>query len=190
MRLSPLRLLPLVLVGTVCAAAAQTVTLYPPMDSVTKKYDEGRSCFSFKYGARKDVVKKTKEWELGYGFLAIGKQDWFTLSHFDGSRSVMKDLGELKWEDSFVIPALEPLPEQPKGQPRQITIDSSADTHEAWAKSATLSAKVALSHIYLVRVKDEAADFYVMFRVEEFEQGRHCTISWRLVPSSKIVQKQ
>lgn len=190
MKMSALRLLSIIVLGALCAgASAQTVTLYPPMDPVTKKYDEGKACYSFKHGARKDVVKIVRDWELGYGFLAIAEQDWFTLSHFDGSRSVMRDLGELEWEDHFVVPALEPLPELPKGQPRQITIDSSGDTHQAWAKSTNIFAKVALGHIYLVHVKDEAADFYVMFRVVEFEQGKHCTITWRRVPLAQVPEK-
>jgi hypothetical protein len=32
-------------------------------------------------------------------------------------------------------------------------------------------------------VKDAQADFYVLFRVEEIEQGVHCTISWAQIPA-------
>jgi hypothetical protein len=47
----------------------------------------------------------------------------------------MKELGDYKWSDSFKIPALEPLPELKQGERRQITVDSSADTHQQWAKT-------------------------------------------------------
>jgi hypothetical protein len=112
MKISASGVLLAVSLSTVCAAAlAQTVTLSPPHDPTTKKYDEGKSCFSFKLGALKEVVlKQTKrnDWDLGYGFLSIGGQDWFRL-HF-ASRSVIKDLGELKWDDPVTVPPLEPLP--------------------------------------------------------------------------------
>ncbi len=186
MRISLLRILSFVgLIAIFTRASAQTVTvtLYPPTDPVTKKYDEGKACFSFKYGLIKQITKK--DWQLGYGFLSISEQDWFVLNRSLQSRSVIKDLGEHKWEDSFPVPVLEPLSRLREGERREITVDSSAGTHQAWAKSTNMFAKVVLGHIYLVHVRDEAADFYAMFRVEEFEQRKYCTITWRLVPPAK-----
>jgi hypothetical protein len=37
--------------------------------------------------------------------------------------------------------------------------------------------------MYLVRVKDDQADFYVLFRIEELAQGDHCTIRWKRIPA-------
>src|SRR5262249_4317432 len=106
MRISASRALLGIAVSTVCAVAlAQTVTLSPPFDPDRKKYDEGKACFSFKLGLLKEIVlKETKrnDWDLGYGFLAIDGQDWFTL-HF-ASRSVIKDLGELNWDSQVTVP--------------------------------------------------------------------------------------
>src|SRR5260370_23058625 len=105
--------------------AAQTVTLVPPRDPVTGKYDEGKSCFSFKYGLAKEITKG--RWDLGYGFLSISDQDWFTLNPTSNENcSVIRDLGKLDWKGPFTVPVLEPLPELPKGKWREITIDSSA----------------------------------------------------------------
>src|SRR5215831_8889398 len=105
MRILALRILAIILLSAMHAAAfTQTVTLRPPRDPVTKKYDEGKACFSFKSGLLKEVTKK--DWELGYGFLRISEQDWFTVNTSRESRSVIKDLGELKWEDSFTVPPL------------------------------------------------------------------------------------
>ena len=165
-----------------CAEAiTQRVTLYPPQDAVTATYDEGRACLSFRYGMVKQFTRE--EWDLGYGLLRIDEQDWFRVNSSHGSRSVMKDLGELKWDDAISPPRLEPLPELPKGERREIGVDASADTHAQWAKTTQIFAKAELGHMYLVHVKDEMADFYVMFRVEDLEQNNHCTISWRLVPT-------
>lgn len=184
---------------------SQTVTLHPPQDEVTHKYSEDKACFSFKYGQLKEVTRR--DWDFCYGFLSLGEQDWFILHRFPGSRSVIKDLGKHKWEDSFTVPVLKPLPElSPRlhqrlkqsdsdivleGPPRNfvIDIDSSAGTHKKWAKTTAMFAKVASGHIYLVHVKDNKSDFYALFRVENFEQHKYCTISWRLAPAPKAAEQ-
>jgi hypothetical protein len=175
------------IVCAVCAnTVAQTVTLVPPVDPDTKKYDDGRSCFNFRLGLLKEtVVKQTKknDWDLGYGFLAIAEQDWFVLNRSAENRSVIKDLGERSWDNPGTIPTLEPLPILPKGERRQITVDSSGDTHRTWAKTTNLFAKVLVGHMYVLHIKNENDDSYVLFRVEELEQGKRCTISWRRIPS-------
>ncbi len=165
--------------------SAQTVTLVPPFYPITKKYNEGHSCYSFKHGALKaTVLKKTKEndWDLGYGFLAINDQDWFSLHVSSENRSVMEDLGQIDWDGLITVPVLMPLPQLPKRKQREITVDSSADTHEKWAKTNKTFSKVTLGHVYAVHIKNDTADFYVLFRVIVFDQRKHCTITWRRVP--------
>jgi hypothetical protein len=157
------------------------VTLYPPYNEATGTYDEGRACFSFKYGARKDAARGL--WDLGYGFAAINGEDWFILWGSNETRTVIKDLSAASPSPLSKIPALEPLPRLAKGESRHVVVDASADTGEKWAKTTTIMARVILGHMYLVRVKDEETDMYVLFRVEDFAQGDHCTISWRVIPS-------
>ena len=43
-------------------------------------------------------------------------------------------------------------------------------------------AKAILGHMYVVRVVDNDADFYVLFRVEAIERGDNCTITWKRIP--------
>jgi hypothetical protein len=95
----------------------------------------------------------------------------------------MKDLGKHNWADSFRVPSLEPLPVLMDGQRREITIDASGGTHAAWSNSTTHFAKASVGNMYLVHVKDDQADFYVLFRVERLEQGEQCTISWKRIPT-------
>ena len=154
------------------------VTLYPPRASGT--YNEGNSCFSFKAGALKKHANG--QWDLGYGFANLGGNDWFILWSAPQTRTVIKDLGELKWTDSFTVPVLEPLPKLREGESRSITVDASADTGKKWAKSTNIMAKVVVGHIYVVRVKDPRSDFYVLFRVDDFQQRQYCTITWKRVP--------
>ena len=160
----------------------QTFTLYPPRDKSSGRYDETRACFSFKMGRTK--LPGSLDWDLGYGFLQMSNEDWFRVGTIaTDKRSVMKELGRYTWSDSFKVRAVDPLPELKEGERREVTVDSSADTHRQWAKSTSQFAKAKAGYMYLVRVKDSQADFYVLFRVEEIEQGDHCTISWRRIPT-------
>lgn len=161
---------------------AQSFTLYPPKDKATGKYDDTRACFSFKTGMNKQA--ESFDWDLGYGFARINHEDWLVLgSGQSEKRSVMKELGRYNWSDSFVVPALEPLPELKEGEERHIVVDASADTHKVWASSTTKFAKAKIGQMYVMRVKDDEADFYVLFRVEELEQEKLCTISWKRIPA-------
>lgn len=160
----------------------QIVTLYPPRDKATGRRDETRACFSFKLGRNK--LPNSTDWDLGYGFASISNEDWLMVGTTRADkRSVMKEIGKYKWSDSFKTPALEPLPELKEGERRQITVDSSADTHKEWARSTSMFAKAKHGHMFVMHVKDNQADFYVLFRIEELEQGDHCTISWKRVPA-------
>ncbi len=175
-----LRVAVIILLGAIgLLASTPTVTLSPPMDPVTKKYDEGKSCFSFKRGLLKEITKSDFEWDLGYGFLSIGEEEWFTLHFGRENRSVIKDIGEFDWDKPITIPVLEPRPVIEKGNEKPVTIDASADTHKSWAAATNNMAKVALHHMYALHLKDANDDFYVLFRVEELEPHKHCTISWR-----------
>ena len=183
MRIAALRLFILLLSVVCLGSTTPTITLYPPHQPVTQKYDEGKACFSFKRGLLKEITGK--EWDLGYGFLSISEQDWFVLHSSRENRSVIRDLGEWNWDDHLTIPVLEPLPVLQPGKQREISIDSSADTHKEWTRTTSIFAKVALGHMYVLHLKDDDTDLYVMFRVEDFEQHKHCTISWRYVPAPK-----
>jgi hypothetical protein len=160
----------------------QTVMLYLPGDKATGEYDETKACFSFKLGRKK--LPNSTDWDLGYGFLTIANEDWLMVGTTGtDKRSVIKELGAYKWSDTFETPVLEPLPELKKGERRQITVDSSADTHQQWAKSTSYFVKSTVGHMYLVHVKDNDSDFYVLFRIAELEQGDHGTISWKRIPT-------
>jgi hypothetical protein len=163
-------------------ASLRSVTLYPPYDRVARKHDETRACFSFKQGGNK--LAGSRDWDLGYGFASINHEDWLMVglgSH--DKRTVIKELGKYDWSDFFDVPEIVPLPELKEGEKRHITIDASADTHAGWASSTKVHAKAKVGHMYLLRVVDDQADFYVLFRIEELEQGERCTISWMRRPA-------
>ena len=45
--------------------------------------------------------------------------------------------------------------------------------------------KVVLGNMYVMRVVDENNDFYVLFRVDEFESGKRVKFSWKRIPAPK-----
>ena len=158
----------------------QTATLTVPRDKTARHSDEDRRCFSFEQGIAKS--SRERDWDLGYGLLLINGEEWFQVPAGNDKRSVIKDIGELNWSDSLSLPALRPLPELKDGEVRNITVDSSADTHKNWKETNGIFAKAQVGHMYLVRIKDEDSDFYALFRVES--KGEYdCAITWKLIPS-------
>jgi hypothetical protein len=173
--------IPLVAAKNFATVARKSVTLYPPQDKATGRYDETRACFNFKTG--RTIVPNSTDWDLGYGLLSVSNEDWLTVGTIPrDKRSVMKELGQFDWTDSLRLPVLEPLPELKEGENRTISVDSSADTHQAWANTTSHFAKAKAGYMYLMHVKDAQADFYILFRVEEIKQGSYCTITWAQIP--------
>lgn len=166
-------------------AAQQTVTLYSPRNKEMKQYDDSRAWFSFIYGVRgQEGTQLTGGvWDLGYGNLMISNEDWFEVVLGKDGRSVIKDLGELHWSDSFRVPVLAPLPELSPGQKRTIGVDSSADRHKHWAATNGVFAKAIAGHIYALHIKRQNADLYFLFRVEQLAQQDNCVITWKQIPA-------
>jgi len=182
------RILLVVLVAVIgLSASMPTFTLYPARDPVTKYYDEGKSHFSFKRGATQDVTRSTKDWDLSYAAWVMDGEDWFGLHFGPETRSIIRDLGKFTWDDTYPIPVLEPRPLVEKGKKWEPLLVTS-DPNGAWTRSGEL-VKVVLGHMYLLHVKDETADFYVIFRVDDFEQQRWCTISWRIIPTPEPLEE-
>ncbi len=179
MKLKQIYILFLVCICAITAAgqnnsSSQTIALYAPL---ANNHDFSRSFFDFERGERGTKDK----WDLLYGNMRIGEDfDWLSASTAKDNRSLIRDLGELNWYDTYEVPVIEPLPELKEGQNRNITVDSSGDTGKAWAKSNGIFVKAVVGHLYAMHVKDSNSDFYVLFRVESIERGKSCTISWQV----------
>lgn len=190
MKLKPIYVLLAVFICAVASAgqnktSLQSVSLYSPL---SLKYDDTRAWFDFERGER----TKEPKWDLEYGCLRIGEDyDWFSASQATDNRSLIRDLGELNWNDDYEVPVIEPLPNLEEGKTRSITVDSSGDTGKAWAKSNGIFVKAIVGHLYAMHVKDTDSDFYVLFRVESIARGESCTIFWRLTdaPEKSILTK-
>lgn len=110
-----------VTIGSAAISHGQNpVTLY----SINKHRGEQRVfCMNFLSGA---MGYSGKPCDLRYGSLYVGDHlDWFESSGALGNRSVIKDLGELSWDEEFTIPVVQPLPKLRPGEQRHVTIDAS-----------------------------------------------------------------
>jgi hypothetical protein len=57
--------------------------------------------------------------------------------------------------------------------------------HDGVPKVDPVFAKAVVGHVYVMRVVDDAEDFYVLFRVESLVRGDNCTITWKRVPAPR-----
>jgi hypothetical protein len=147
------------------------------------KYDKfATSVFNFAVGARVDskLPLTHNEYDLHYGgFSDNGDQDWFEVPSANGSRSQLKDLGEMSWADIYYVPV---LPASLTPHPGGISHSYKAGKMVSTSPEGVLVKAVA-GHLYLLHSKHDKTDLYVMFRIDALKDGDECTISWKVVPS-------
>jgi len=154
----------------------RTVTLL----SQAKRNDYGKAIFNFALGVRGDAPLVRNRYDLRYGGITDNDDNhWFDVAMGGSSSRVLKDLGELNWSDVYYVPVLfaSPVPHSgpvswsfKQGKVAQISPEG-------------VNVRAVKDHIYMMHVKDEDSDFYVMLRVESLEPEGECTISWKRVPS-------
>lgn len=157
---------------------AKTATLFSQIEH--KDFD--RASFSFELGVLGDkkLLERRTHYDLRFGGVRVDNYDhWFDVGRGSGTRSQLKDLGELNWPDLYHVPVLfaNAVPhdgltgyKHDKGRVVEIT-------------PANVNVKAIAGHMYVLHVKDEKSDFYVLFRVESIKPEGECTISWKRVPS-------
>ncbi len=110
-----------VAIGSAAVSHGQNpVTLY----SINKHRGEQRVfCMNFRSGA---MGYSGRPCDLRYGSLYVGDNwDWFESSGASSNRSVIKDLGQLSWDEEFTISVVQPLPKLKPGEQRHVSIDAS-----------------------------------------------------------------
>jgi hypothetical protein len=80
-------------------------------------YDVTRAYFDFTVGEFRAFGK----YDLSYGTLSDGHDDWFVVGIGDDERTVIKDLGQQGWNEKFKAPIIRPLPALKPGEHRYIT---------------------------------------------------------------------
>ncbi|MFL6332221.1 MAG: hypothetical protein ACJ754_02655 [Pyrinomonadaceae bacterium] len=102
------------------------VTLYSPI-----KYgpDFGKGLFNFQIGS---ITPACCRWDLAYGTLSVGEEhDWLQVAASNTTRTAIKDLGALNWNDSFQVPVVEPFPQLKAGEQRLIVVNADGPNRPA-----------------------------------------------------------
>ena len=116
--------------------------------------------------------------DIRYGGLTWnGTNDWLEVVDYQGTQSVIKDLGAMGWAELTSVPVLPPAAAPHAGglhiRNRRIV------------SPQNVFVKAVPGHIYLLRVKDAKDDYQVLLRVESIDPRGECTLSWKRVPTPK-----
>jgi hypothetical protein len=153
--------------------------------SQIKHKDFAKANFNFELGVRGDSESPLTRnvYDVRYGGISLdGDNDWLDVPIAHGSRSQIKDLGELSWSDVYDIPFLHANPVPHSGG---MSMSYNSGKLVKVSPEGVL-VKAVVGHMYLVHSKDGDRDLYVMFRIEAVKPGDECTITWKIVPSPEL----
>ena len=175
-----------ILSGFVLGVAALAHAQPPALHKVTlfsrqghDKADYAKSAYNFYAMARADNYPKTigNRSNLFYGSFAVkGDSDWFSVSGGGAELTRIKDLGLKQWREMVATPFIAVPPHATQG----IRVPKAGESYEQASEERVT--KVALGHMYVIHIKGDKEDYYVMLRVDELVPSDNCTISWRVVP--------
>lgn len=131
--------------------------------------------------------------DFRYGVVQSSDEpDWFTVSTESPIRTNMIGLGAYSWEENPKLPNLEPYPIGPREQKVEFSPEEIAKPEEGISSSGrplikpakiletnSQVVKAVEGHMYLLRVRDDIHDFYVLMRVDKIIPGKSVTITWR-----------
>jgi hypothetical protein len=161
-------------------APAHRVTLYSCPNSPKAV---GPSQLSFERGDTGLAdTQYDRDFDLYYGSLHAGDDcDWFFIGIGRADeRSVLRDLGPMKWKNVTSTPVVCPRPRLQQGEVPTEGLDTPASSRGDSPDGYFI--KAVLGHMYVMRIKTDTRDQYVLFRVEELERRTQCTLKWRSVP--------
>ncbi|MCA1594615.1 MAG: hypothetical protein LC754_18700 [Acidobacteria bacterium] len=157
---------------------SQTATLL----SHTGQKSYEKSVFNFECGVRGDaeLPKRPSRYDIRYGGISENGDDrWLDIVHRSGAQSMIKDTGEMKWAEVYHVPVLFASPNPHTGE----LTHSYAGGRLQRISPEEVIVKAIVGHMYVMHIKDQETDYYVMFRVEAIDPKGECRLSWKLVAS-------
>jgi hypothetical protein len=126
-----------------------------------------------------ETSRRPTRYDIRYGGLSLnGDDNWLDIVNRRGAQSMIKDLGEMSWSEVDHVPILFASPQPHNGEMihrfGRGVIETSPEG---------IVVKALAGHVYVMHVKDQKTDYYVMFRVEAIDPKGECTLSWKRVPS-------
>jgi hypothetical protein len=143
---------------------------------------KGRNVNAESLSARRIDVSPNRRvrYDIRYGGFSLnGDRNWLQVADRRGARSVIKDMGEMRWQEVSGVPLLPASPQPYAG-------DGVAFTRSRGVTKVSpegVVVKAIAGHVYVMHVKDERADYYVMLRVEAIDPAGECRLSWKRVAS-------
>ena len=159
-------------------APSQTATLL----SHTRQKTYEKSVFNFEYGVGGDteLPNRLNRYDIRYGGISENGDDrWLDIIHRRGARSVIKDIGEMSWAEVYHVPILFASPNPHTGELTHSYVGGRLQ--KIFPEEVIV--KAIVGHMYVMHVKDQETDYYVMFRVEAIDPKGECRLSWKFVPS-------
>lgn len=141
----------------------------------------GRSAYNFYAKARSDSWPSSvkNRAHLLYGSISMNHDsDWFSVSAGGPNLTRIEDLGAKQWTE-LETPYVSVAPRANEG----IRVPRPGESFEESSEGRVT--KVVLGHLYVIHIKYDNEDYYVMLRVDELVPSDRCTISWRVVPPPK-----
>lgn len=142
----------------------------------------GRSAYNFYARARSDNWPRSvkNRAHLLYGSISMNHDsDWFSVSMGGPNRTRIEDLGAKQWTEVSDTPYVTVAPRSSEG----IRAPRPDESYEKSSEGRVT--RVVLGHLYVIHIKYDNEDYYVMLRVDELVPSDRCTISWRVVPPPK-----
>ena len=125
-----------------------------------------------------DERASSRRLDIRYGGLTWnGTNDWLEVADYQGTQSVIKDLGAMSWAEVISVPLLQPAPTPHAGGVHV--------RNRRMVSPLNVFVKAVPGHMYLLRIKDAKDDYQVLFRVESIDPAGECTLSWKRVPTPK-----
>jgi hypothetical protein len=92
-----------------------------------------------------------------------------------GGMGLLKDMGEMKWEEIDRMPALILKPITPG-------ISFSMNHGIRSVGPQGLIVRALAGHLYAAQIKDDRTDYRVIFRIDSIDSNGDCSISWKRIP--------
>jgi len=92
-----------------------------------------------------------------------------------GGMGLLKDMGEMKWEEIDRMPALVLKPITPG-------ISFSMNHGMRSVGPQGLIVRALAGHLYAAQIKDDRTDYRIIFRIDSIDSNGDCSISWKRIP--------
>ena len=119
-----------------------------------------------------------RRYSIAYGAFSRAPDDlWLHVEAAPvGGMGLLKDMGEMKWEEVDRMPALVLKPITPG-------ISFSINHGVRSVGPQGLIVRAVAGHLYAAQIKDDRTDYRVIFRVDSIDSNGDCNISWKRIPS-------